>query len=186
MSTRSAVARWNGGKWEGVYVHSDGYPTWRGRELWALLHGPAGGDVDKLLTFLIDEHPNGWSSLGEELVAETWDFPNRGKGCIYYDRDDDGPMPQSWDGGNALFIEWVYAFDAHTRQLHVLCGRRAAGTHTETGGGGRTWESPNYEHAEVTILDLDGPEPDWQAVEDHGHGISTAAYEEHAPEALRE
>jgi hypothetical protein len=186
MSTRSAIARWNDGKWIGVYVHSDGYPTWRGKELWRLLHEGAGGDVEKLLTFLIDTHPNGWSSLGEELVAETWNFPNRGPGCVYYDRQDDEPMPQSWDGGNELFLEWVWGFDADARQLHVLCSRRAPGTTIETGTDGRTWETPNYEHAEVAVLDLDGPEPDWHAIEASGDRISQVAYEEHAPELLRE
>src|SRR3990170_984931 len=47
MSTRAVLARQTSDGWEGVYQHSDGYPTGLGRELWHCLHSPvyAGGVV---------------------------------------------------------------------------------------------------------------------------------------------
>lgn len=66
-----------------------------------------------------------------------------------------------------LFIEWVYLIDPEKRVLHVLAHRsttrkRKSGIH-------------EYEHALVGTYPLDGPEPDWTAVEKKGDRIGEQA-----------
>jgi hypothetical protein len=65
MSTRSVIARPWGKGFRGRYHHWDGYPSGLGAELYALAQpdGPFGGDTQKMLKVLIDEHPGGWSTI---------------------------------------------------------------------------------------------------------------------------
>jgi hypothetical protein len=99
MSTRCAIARVVADHWEGIYSHFDGYPEWMGPHLWKLLHETYNGDVQRMLAYLIDEHPGGWSTPGEE--------------CYCHPRRDRVPEPdggrrtefdENWD------LEYVWIF----------------------------------------------------------------------------
>lgn len=63
MSTRAIVAVSTDEGWEGVYVHSDGYPTSLGKRLVEHCRKWHDGDALSLASFL-HSHPAGWSSLG--------------------------------------------------------------------------------------------------------------------------
>ena len=64
MSTRGCIARSTGeGTFKGVYHHWDGYPTALGATLWKLYHGHFKRDLGGMLTFLIERHPAGWSTI---------------------------------------------------------------------------------------------------------------------------
>lgn len=66
MSTRAVIARLNGvNGFAGRYHHWDGYPMGLGATLWELSQtdGPFGGDIERMLHVLIDEHPGGWSTI---------------------------------------------------------------------------------------------------------------------------
>lgn len=73
MSTRAVIARQTNDGWQGVYQHSDGYPTGLGRELWSALHHEEGGDVPAFVHAVIDSHPCGWSHFAPAIPAELWD-----------------------------------------------------------------------------------------------------------------
>ena len=74
MSTRAVIARQTFDGWEGVYQHSDGYPTGLGRELWRCLHSAEyAGDVTRFLEDVIDAHPRGWSHFGLAIPRDQWD-----------------------------------------------------------------------------------------------------------------
>lgn len=66
MSTRGAIAYRTGDGWEGVYNHSDSYPTGLGRDLWHFIHGNDEGAVPHTaqeLADLIKATPQGFSSF---------------------------------------------------------------------------------------------------------------------------
>jgi hypothetical protein len=63
MSTRSVIARKTQSGFIGVYHHWDGYPSGLGATLFEVRNGYFKGDTQKMLQFLIDEHPAGWSTI---------------------------------------------------------------------------------------------------------------------------
>lgn len=79
MSTRSVIARRNGNGFTGVYHHWDGYPSGLGATLFQLRNGHFKGDTQKMLSFLIDQHPAGWSTIcGADFSIEPG-FQEHGK-----------------------------------------------------------------------------------------------------------
>lgn len=74
MSTRAIVARPTDDGWEGIYNHSDGYPTHLGKTLHNGCREFFDGNVERMLKFLLDEHPSGWSSLGNLNPANARGF----------------------------------------------------------------------------------------------------------------
>ena len=65
MSTNGIIARSTGeGTFEGVYHHWDSYPNeGLGQFLIRILTGHFKKDLARMLCFLIDEHPAGWSTI---------------------------------------------------------------------------------------------------------------------------
>lgn len=64
MSTRAIIARPTDDGWQGTYHHSDGYPTHLGKVLHNACREFFDGSPEAMLKFIIDEHPGGWSFLG--------------------------------------------------------------------------------------------------------------------------
>lgn len=169
MSTRAAIAKPQGDGWIGKYQHSDGYPTWLGATLWKSLHTDFSGDVTAFLAWALDSHPAGWSSysgpnaaapkcychddyfVSRDGVHEEW-FVEEG-GC--------GP------GCSPLSIQWVYVFDAASKTLTILNRKEDTRPQTERSGS----SEDGYYHTTVTSTRLDGPEPDWDAVEAKGRAL---------------
>lgn len=81
MSTRSAIARPTGpATFEGVYHHWDGYPSGVGKTLFDAFNGHFAGDLDAMLTLLIDDHPGGWSTINGadwNIAPHTQPDPNQ-------------------------------------------------------------------------------------------------------------
>lgn len=143
MSTRGCIARATGDGWKGRYNHSDSYPTWLGAEVWAILHERFGGDAAAFLRYATEEH-SGWSQFGSVCYCH-----DRGEGADYGWIEERGPCSETTC--DPLFIEWVYVLDPAARRLTVLCSRNRAGG--------------VYRHVAVGSFSLDGPEPDWEALE---------------------
>ena len=96
------IARPKGKGFEGVYQHSDSYPTWLGKHLWAAIKER--GDVASFLAETIDAHPGGWSS-----------FPEL---CYCHQGDDEEPdLIMTDESADWLFIEWAYVIDPEARRL---------------------------------------------------------------------
>jgi hypothetical protein len=166
MSTRSVIARATGeGKFEGRYVHADGFPTSLGAWLWKSLRGHFQNDLHKMLTYLIDA-PHavcGWSGLVDKdlnlIPKYTWQKATA-DGAKYevYSKRPDYRRPQCFAGRpgeeptlftekdfeNGTDVEWLYAFDEEHRKLFV---RDVAAKE------------------DVGVIDLDGEEPNWEIVE---------------------
>jgi hypothetical protein len=88
MSTRAVIARQTSDGWEGIYQHSDGYPTGLGRELWRSLHSPEyNGDIARFLNDVIDAHPGGWSHFAPAIPRDQWDaYVESGFSEQFFDR----------------------------------------------------------------------------------------------------
>ncbi len=145
MSTRGIIARATGteGQFAGRYMHWDNYPTNRGEQLWAMLHGEFKSNVEKMLVYLIDKHPAGWSSLNpssETGKPECYCHPKRKRqaeeGFLFTHET----FAKGEDGG----AEWLYAFDAENNKLFIRDIR-----HKE----------------DLAPIDLAGPEPNWELLE---------------------
>lgn len=114
MGTRSAVGEVVGeGQYRAVYVHWDGYPEHMVPVLFRL-HAAHDGDVSRLIRYLIDEHPMGWSSLRGTGRPARMRAEHEEGFDLHYD-DDEGEAiirgtlkaPPEHDMG----IEWLYLVD---------------------------------------------------------------------------
>jgi len=84
VSTRAIIAIGDRERWEGVYHHSDGYPSGLGIEIFEIAK-----QVGKLgVSQLLEDHPNGFSSLASGLTYKSGPM-------IYHNK------VSSW-------IEWLY------------------------------------------------------------------------------
>lgn len=68
MSTRSCIGRLTSkpGKkltWRACYHHWDGHPFSLGSTLFQIRNGHFKGDTEKMLSYLIDQHPQGFSTI---------------------------------------------------------------------------------------------------------------------------
>src|ERR1035437_9421653 len=152
------------GQFRGRYVHADGMPTSMGATLWNLLHGHFTNNLLAMLAYLIEaKHAQcGWSALvGKDFSLKpgyTWQKATA-DGAKYevYSKRPDYRRPQCFAGRPGeqpyLFtekdmdgtdVEWLYVFDEIERKLFV-----------------RDVSAKE----DVAVLDLNGEEPDWTAIE---------------------
>jgi hypothetical protein len=180
MSTRSCIARLTGpNAFKGVYHHWDGYPTALGATLWEVYHGHFERDLEKMLSFLIDEHPAGWSTINNAdfTLPAGYEEPKYRKkrngdddyskpvphGPICYchggRHEEASPVTEADDCG----MEWAYVFDTERRlllvyeRLYETSGTHMVGMFGVGAPGHQSW-------APAAELDLDGSEPDWTKV----------------------
>ena len=171
MSTRACIAFETdpGGDWRGRYHHSDGYPSGLGRTLFDLARR---WDFDRMRRTLFEEH-TGWSSIN----GANWDAPigfnskrlcalcgislfdhrtvettpckhewSRGPACYCHgDRSEEGWIvePKDMDDSD---MEWCYIVRGRRMDVHRIGYQRGL--------------SPL-----LISVDLDQPEPDWDAIE---------------------
>jgi hypothetical protein len=111
MSTRGIIARTTGheGQFAGRYLHWDNYPTNRGPQLWRMLHDEFKNNVEKMLVYLIDKHPAGWSTLDnapETGKRECYCHPKRKrdaeKGFLF--------THETFARGDNGGAEWLYVY----------------------------------------------------------------------------
>lgn len=195
MSTRAVIARQTSDGWQGVYQHSDGYPTGLGRELWRAVN-----DFDSLERFLadvIDAHPGGWSHFARAVPRELWDdfaasgysaeffarhavrecychsphFAERDGSCApdspHYRPDaPSGRITYDPAADGAGDLEWAYCFGPGS--LTVF--QALASDVRRLGDGyqvasGDAYQLRPHSWQAIGVFSLRGPEPDWSVVE---------------------
>lgn len=190
MSTRASIARRTGPTtFKGVYHHWDGYPTALGATLWKLYHAHFERDLEAMLTFLIEKHPAGWSTINNadfKLPAGYQEATYRKKrngdndyskpiphGPICYchggRHEEASPVTEVDDCG----MEWAYVFDIEKKLMHVLervytdnavsmAGQNLGGKHMVGMFG---CGAPGRQRwLDLATIALDGPEPDWESL----------------------
>lgn len=109
MSTRSILARSTGeGTFRGVYMHSDGYPTWMGKQIWTILHEHFHGDLKNFLAETLDKHSGGWSVFGERCYCHN-----------NHRRTSEPDMILTEEEVEESTCEWLWAFDEDQNKLFV-------------------------------------------------------------------
>ncbi len=158
MATRAAIARLIAAeppRWEGVYHHWDGYPSYLGRWLFLTVRETFGGNAAAFLRFALS-HRGGWSHIYPAELPQGGYLPE----CYCHSRGEGASMMLQGcscheQGGEAscdpIFIEYVYAIDPARRMMAIL----------ESTVGKE--EQPR--HVLLAAVPLDGPEPDWQALQ---------------------
>jgi len=142
MSTHATIVRLEpDGMATSNYHHFDGGPSSLGATLWRLAQpdGPFGGDVDKMLTTLIDDHPAGWSTINDvdwslEPGFGGYDV-NRFIGQLHgtvrvgfrpqcYCHGDRSESSKVWRGSQDDMPQdrWTYAIDPVARTMLVIGG----------------------------------------------------------------
>lgn len=182
MSTRSVVAfKTPDGRFIGRYCHFDGYPSGVGKTLFDAYRAHFGRDLAKLRKFLIDDHPAGWSSLtGADFskrpgytdpvkrINRRANTPERAQCYCHGDRHE-GRSDWTPDMLERTPVPFVYLFDPVRATLEI-----------------REAEYEPFNRYETrAVLWLDGPEPDWQSLDngDLRYPIETLAdLESIAPE----
>lgn len=162
MSTRSNIAFLNdNGTYTATYHHWDGYPTALGATLWSLYHEQFDRDVAAMRRILIDEHPAGWSTINDRdfsiepgfwnlnHVYQNGAYPDNRPLCYCHgDRSETDSAHFTIDASTdpGQFEEWVYWLTVDGLGVSpVIWGR---------GPAEPTWFSWN------------GPEPNWEGLED--------------------
>ncbi len=193
MSTRSCIARSTGeGTFKGVYHHWDGYPTGLGATLFRVYRKHFNRDLDAMLTFLIEMHPAGWSTINNanfKLPAGYRESKYRKKrngdsdyskpiphGPVCYchgeRHEEPSPVTEQDDCG----MEWAYVFDIEKKLMHVLERVYTDNTVSTSGNnlGGKHmigmfgYGAPGHQRwLEIASIDLDAREPDWKSLEEH-------------------
>jgi hypothetical protein len=162
MATRSIIARvlsLEEGKFEGNYHHWDGHVDSLGATLFDAYNKHFDKDLDRMLTYLIDEHPAGWSTIvGANFALEpgfdnrrTYDLPPseiRPQCYCHGDRAEDATPLETQD--DYCSCSYVYAFTPDAK-MYILTSWAEGKPHF--GNEWKTWK----------IVDLNGPEPDWRA-----------------------
>ena len=180
MSTRSCIAIGNLREWRGVYAHCDGYPTHQGPRVWQAIQ-------DGTYRDLIEQHPGGWSSLGEQCHCHDEYYARRDGSAApdspYYSAE--APvMYMTARDVDCLSIEWVYILEG--RSLHVLHVHDVPGVPEDAVLIQHWQERPDFWIEQYLKADglpltrhmhcvyalryvgtycLDLPEPDWETVE---------------------
>jgi hypothetical protein len=188
MSTRGIIARKTGRRsWEGVYHHFDSYPTCLGKTIWDMIHNEFNGNAEEFLKFAIDEHPAGWSHIMDgNIFTEDFTKFEQGKQCYChgYLAERDGISPDksllirypecNRDPQerylNCLFWEWIYVIDPKKNTMTIFCNydtkRKFKVKDTGEDGTYYEYDSTMFAFKKVTTVKLDGPEPDWEKIED--------------------
>src|SRR5229473_6991035 len=138
MSTRGVIARATGeAKFAGRYHHSDGFGIGLGDTLIALYRGHFKRDLERMLAYLIDEHPAGWSTIVHKDLSlkpgYTWQrVVGNGKSFEEYSKLPDYRRPNCFCHGDRheegflitenddTDCEFAYVFDVENKTMHVL------------------------------------------------------------------
>ena len=172
MSTRGCIARLQRREpleFKGVYHHWDSYPSGLGQTLFQLRNTDFARDTNAMTRTLIDEHPAGWSTVvgttfsktpgfreGAGVKAETDDAPR----CYCHgDRSETG-WPVTHGNAAASGVEFAYVFDGATMLVlgsYYADGAKMVGMFG-CGDEDAVWRV-------IAEIDLDGPEPDWEALD---------------------
>jgi len=172
MGTRGGIARIVGKSgFRGVYHHWDSYPSGLGEQLWSLYHGFFKGDLKRMLRFLINEHPAGWSTICNKDFSLKAGYVDMNDPSYREDR-----RPQCYCHGSrhkkahvltdknasGSGVEYVYAFDEKTNTMYILSSYIKSGAKMIGFFGAG---DPNAEWRAIAAVDLNGAEPNWKMIE---------------------
>jgi hypothetical protein len=127
----SVIARTAGDSWEGRHHACEGDPSGLGLALLDLAQpaGPFGGDLEKLLTVLLDEHPAGWVTIVHvdwsqrpghtHLDHRAPDSRTERPQCLCQGDRCDEPRPLIRSHGEGWGTAWAYAINARTAKMFV-------------------------------------------------------------------
>jgi hypothetical protein len=187
MSTKAVIARQTGDGWEGVYQHSDGYPTGLGKELWSCLYDVYDGNLLVFVEGVIDSHPAGWSHFAPEVPPRLWkSYEQSGFSSEFFaahavrecychlplGAERDGSSAASgwvtYDPGSdgADDFEWAYCFGAGSLTIFAALPsdvRRIGDAYQVASGD--VYECRPFAWQVVGIYSLRGEEPDWRVIE---------------------
>jgi hypothetical protein len=156
MGTRSVIARPTPeGGFCGTYCHYDGYPAHQGRVLFEAVTGHFAGDPDAACSYLIDQHPAGWSVLHGDFITPpgyrlSTDSDDRRNQCYCHGDRRDPPRPPLDD--RTAHHAWVdYAYVIAPERLQVL---------TDVEGGWQPVAEPAWTDS-----------PDWDAIDTHARHL---------------
>ena len=160
MATRGAIVRitdLDKGHFSGRYHHWDSYPGGLGAELFALFHGYFEKNLDRMLAFLIDQHPAGWSTIQDadfNVPAGTQGGPT----CYCHSRNGETPHEVTHENASGSGCEYVYGFTPDCK-MHILSSYRENGAKMigMFGVG-----DPNAVWKPIAVVDLHDEEPDWK------------------------
>lgn len=151
MSTRGAIARKVGNGFKGVYHHWDGYPSGLGQMLFILRKKRFHNDTQKMLDYLITQHPGGWSTISSLLKGK------KEKDADYKVGNQSPQVTEKNAGG--MGVEYAYVFDGDIMEIQSsysddvkMIGMFGMGDPKST------WKV-------IARVNLNGPEPNWGSFE---------------------
>ena len=163
MSTRSCIARKTGvDGFSGVYHHWDGYPEGLGATLFKLYRGHFARDLPAMLTYLIDDHPAGWSTINGRNFTPSVD--SAGQYCYCHGARSEAAQQITNENASDYGCEFAYVFDQST--MFVLASMDIDGNSKMVGMFGIGTPSNSVYWKTIGIVDLDGAEPDWDSMLD--------------------
>jgi len=165
MSTRAVIARIKGDGFEGRYHHYDGYPSGLGATLYELAHNRMLGELPAMLKTLLDDHPAGWSTINGADWTEPPGFQENGfttEGPECFCHGGRSEEAQTITHEDDAGMEWAYIFDEEARTMAV-CERALENGDHAIGMFGAI-AADGYHWAIRTVVNLDGPEPDWEEI----------------------
>lgn len=105
MSTRARIARPTSPddptRYEGVYLHSDGYPTFTGRAIWQQVVNEFNRDAEAAARYYIDAHPTGWCGLMPDATTAANE-------CFCHDRGEGEQGGWISDQTHDAEFDWTY------------------------------------------------------------------------------
>lgn len=114
MSTHALIARpterGNPARWEGIYVHGDGYPRHTGAALLGQITLHFKGDLDAALAYYLDQHPTGWRHLSGDAGVG-------GNECYCHDAGEGEQSGWIVDQDKAGTYDWQYIIRADGMEI---------------------------------------------------------------------
>jgi len=160
MSTRACIARIrndNPLEFAGRYHHWDGHPETLGETLFGLYSSPVSRfyhDLPKMLAFLLDAHPAGWSTINDADWNTPPGFDGPGPRCYCHGSRSEKPQECTHDNAAGVGCEYAYVFDGPT--MYVLSSYCPDGAKMIGAFG---WGDPDSEWRVIGVVDLNGPAP---------------------------
>ena len=169
MSTRSNLAYKTKDGYSGIYCHSDGYPTWRGKQIWEIIQGlykethDYKEAIDKFIKDYIKGHPGGWSSFPLSCYCHR----GENESCSNMIVTSKNPDP--------LFMEWVYILDRDDASMTILKSKVVPPENeemndvfidqTERDDGKWDYGHCISWHSKIDVVKFDGDCPRWDLME---------------------
>lgn len=153
MATRGAIVRLTDDGFVGVRHQRYSMPEALGKQLWDLYQGHFNKDLAAMMTFLIDTHPGGWSSIvGADFTLPPnyqGDANQVGPQCYCHGRMSAGAYPITPKTIFEQNLAWTYAFDVENKLMWVIYNDLT---------------TKQLDREQVVRVSLADDEPDWKLI----------------------